>query len=561
MSPVHNDRKHRLHLIPLIIGALTIAAIPLAMQLHEKFSDSTSTQVKELLENEKNTVLKLGNENIDLVPVRKFYADNNHELIWFKDGQVTTDAHFFVRFLELSASEGLNPADYNVQAIKKRFQNLSGKSDAELEVALTSTLFKFATHLHNGRVHPNVADKIWPLHPKFLDVGAFVKESLHHNSLFSDLPAQSPPHTQYQRLRKSLTTLQQIADNGGWGILPKNLVIKPGMVDGRIVQLRKRLKIAGDLPETASDSSTYDDELKTAVIAYQRRHGILADGVIGADTIDTLNVPVEERIEQVLLNMERWRLMPRELGYRYILVNASGYDLVAVKDGQPDLTMRVIVGATDLQTPIFSSKINKVVLNPEWHVPRGIAVKELLPKQLKSHNYFAANNFRLTSFSGADVPLENVDWNQVGENAFPYELHQRAGRGNPLGRIKFFIPNEHDVYLHDTNNRGLFNNVIRDLSHGCIRLEEPMKLAKFVLKGDSAWTLDRVNSSINSGNTIEVPVNDPVPVHIVYFTAWVDDLGRINFYKDNYKRDAELRQALGFKLTNSAGKTAIKTPK
>jgi murein L,D-transpeptidase YcbB/YkuD len=291
------------------------------------------------------------------------------------------------------------------------------------------------------------------------------------------------------------------------------------------------------------DEDHFDEVLEEGVKAFQRAHGLEPDGEVGARTLEALRVPVEARIQQLQVNLERWRWMPEDLGARHVLVNLPAFELVAVEGGQPVLRMRVIIGREDWSTPVFSEQVEHLVLNPSWHVPRRIAAEEVLP--LLRTNPRGASRLGLVVSrrdTGEVVDPAGVDWSGGGEG---YRFHQDPGPRNPLGPVKFMFPNRFSVYLHGTPNLELFALAGRALSHGCVRVEQPLALAAFLLAGEEGWDEAALAEAVAGGKTQQVVLREPTPVHLLYWTAFVDEEGRVNFRPDLYHRDGPLRRALG----------------
>ena len=300
-------------------------------------------------------------------------------------------------------------------------------------------------------------------------------------------------------------------------------------------------------PAPGADPSFYDDDLVAAVKHMQYRHGLATDGVIGRETMAAFNVPVEKRIEQMVLNLERRRWLADDLGQRYIFVNLADFALKLVDEPKTLLDMRVVVGKEYHETPIFSADMTYIEINPYWNVPPSIAGKELLPHIKRNVNYLADKNFTVLSGwgSGADeVDPATVDWRRLSARNFPYKLRQDPGDNNALGRIKFMFPNKFNVYMHDTPAKALFLKAHRSFSHGCIRLQHPLELAEFVLNGMDGWTRERIEQTIASGKRTIISLPQPLPVHIAYLTTWVNKDRSVHFRNDVYGRDAALARAL-----------------
>jgi L,D-transpeptidase YcbB len=334
------------------------------------------------------------------------------------------------------------------------------------------------------------------------------------------LEEPAPLHEGYERLEQALERIRRIARRGEPKPVPRGPALKPGDEGDRVALLRARLASAADaeaaepLPD-AERPELFDASLEMAVRAYQERYGLTADGIVGASTLAELNRPAEDRIRKIELNLERWRRVPADLGGRHILVNVAAFRLDAIEDGRSVLDMRVIVGRTESPTPMLSSAVERVVLNPSWYVPRKIASNEIWPK---GRSYLRRNGFEVLPDG---------------------KLRQRPGPNNSLGQVKFRFPNRFSVYLHDTPSRSLFDRTVRALSHGCVRIERPADLAAWVLRDAPEWSPEAIQAALDSGRERAVELPEPIPIHIGYWTAWVDDQGTLRFAPDVYDQDPE----------------------
>jgi murein L,D-transpeptidase YcbB/YkuD len=344
-------------------------------------------------------------------------------------------------------------------------------------------------------------------------------------------------------LEKSLTQYREIAAQGGWPQVPDGRPLLEGDQNDRIPLLRQRLVASGDLDASAGQGDHFDGALKEAVQRFQTRHGLAADGTVGAGTMTELNVPISERIRQLTASLERCQPLPPVLEQRHILVNIADFTLKLYEDGKPVLSMPVIVGKTYRQTPVFNGRISSLVLNPTWEVPHSIATKDILPKIKKNPGYLSQMHLRV--FQGwkdsAEIDPATINWANLSTNRFPYRLRQDPGATNALGRVKFLFPNPYDVYLHDTPSRELFQKDARTFSSGCIRIAKPLDLAVYLLQGTKLNSMDALNAAISREKTQQIVIPAPIPVHIVYMTAWVDRDGIIQFRSDIYNRDPALQ--------------------
>jgi murein L,D-transpeptidase YcbB/YkuD len=339
-----------------------------------------------------------------------------------------------------------------------------------------------------------------------------------------------------------------MAAAGGWPQLEAGPSLAMGDEGPLVEQLRERLAASGDLKEPSlSLPSYFDAPLEAAVKVFQHRHGLEADGVVGKKTRQALNVPVDQRIQQLLINMERWRWIPNDLGPRYLVVNIADFNLTMVDESKVRGAMRVVVGRAYRKTPVFSGTMTYLDFNPFWNVPRKLAVEDILPRIKEDPAYIQEQGFRV--FSGwsedaVELSPNEVDWASFHKDYFPVRLQQAPGPKNALGRIKFMFPNTHAVYLHDTPAKGLFNSVSRSFSSGCIRVEDPVTLAEFVLEGMDGWDRETIANHLGDGQRQVVRLKRPIPVHLLYWTAWADESGTVFFREDIYERDAPLMRAL-----------------
>ncbi len=320
-----------------------------------------------------------------------------------------------------------------------------------------------------------------------------------------------------------------------------------GMEGDRVAEVRSRLRASGDLSADAAEDRVFDAPLAEAVRRFQRRHGLDPDGVVGAGTVTQMNVPAGERARQLQTNLERWRWLPNDLGQRHIEVNIAGFEVRVVENGRVVQLHRAIVGRQYRQTPIFSGTMTYLVLSPYWHVPPTIAAVDKLPILRSDPGSLTAQGIVvLDQMTNEPVDPATVDWSQItgAELNRLYRLRQDPGPYNALGAVKFMFPNQYNVYLHDTPSRELFERTSRDFSSGCIRIDRPLDLAEYLLADQPEWTRARIDSVAAGGVERVVRLNRGVPVHLLYWTAWVDDDGTLNFRPDIYGRDQTVSRAL-----------------
>ncbi len=476
--------------------------------------------------------------------LRAYYEEKGGDLLWLRDDRPEQ----LVAALDGAAADGLRPTDYPTGQLITLLQETDFKDIrglALIELFFSAAFLEYTADLSVGRFLPSKVDPNFFLKTRTLDQAAALQAVSEAESLDDFFEAWQPSSSYYASLRGALAQYREFEAEGGWAPVPLGPALKPGMTDPRVADIRERLAVtdAAD-PDGPDGQETYDPELVAAVKRFQARHGLDVDGVVGPAALVAMNVPVETRIQEIELAMERWRWMPRDLGQQYVMVNIAGFDLRRVKDGETEQRMSVVVGKPYSRTPVFSDQIRYIELNPYWTVPAGIAVKEELGKLRSNPAGLSAQGFE--AIRGKEVlDLRSINWANYGPGNFPFQLRQQPGPKNALGRVKFMFPNEHNVYLHDTPSRSLFARSERAFSHGCIRVSQPLDLAEqlLVAGGVSGWGMDRINKTVATEKNTVVKLAKPLPIHLTYLTAWVDETG-VNFRKDIYKQDAKLLAAL-----------------
>ena len=482
--------------------------------------------------------------------IASVYHENGLQPVWVTSGGPGERAEVIYRVLANAVHEGLVAEDYNVTDIGSLWDSREPFNLARLDVLLTAGLVDYVSDLRHGRVQPKNAEQAVFYHAADRDINApaIVAEAMKSSDLESYLAAQLPSHERYRNTRGGLARYRQIAANGGWPTVNPGETIHPGEQDERLATIRQRLLATGDLQQPATRDMSYDPATVTAVKLFQQRHGLDDDGVIGQATISAMNVPVEQRIRQLEINLERWRWLTRDLGERHVLVDIPAFEAATFDSGEELYNMRVIVGKHHHETPVFSDTIKYVVINPYWTITPSIARHEMLPKLRRDPSYLAKKNISL--FRGwsdnKEIDPRTIDWNKVTPKQMnQYRLRQNPGPGNALGTLKIVFPNKYSVYLHDTPNHNLFERTERAFSHGCIRMSEPVRQAALVL-GDAGagWSEERIADIVKTGQRTVVRLEQPVQVHLTYQTALADADHRVRFVPDFYQRDARLERAL-----------------
>jgi murein L,D-transpeptidase YcbB/YkuD len=480
--------------------------------------------------------------------LRQHYIDNQGAILWVGTGRMTP----LVQRLEFAEDDGLQPGDYPVDYLvdlRDQVDPTNALAAGYTELAYSAFFLSYAKDLATGRVILHKIDRDHFQKPRDIDLLALLQGMSGDRNPSHYLDTVEPQNAHYRALKSLLRKYRQIAAKGGWGTVDRGEVLKPGMKDPRVPQLRARLEKSGDIsPRTPADPELYSGDLVLAFEQFQKRNGLEADGVIGPNSLSMLNVSAEERLRQIIVNMERWRHMPRDMGDRHLMVNIAAFELYRYEDGQLMEARPVMVGKDKHQTPIFSDELEYVEINPTWTVPYSIATKEMLPKLQANPNYLGPN-FQLLA-GGKEIPFSSVNFNQYSRGNFPFTIRQKPGEKNALGLIKFMLPNRHAIYLHDTPARALFAKTQRAFSHGCIRVYKPLEFGETILRDVPGWNLQRIMDVVASGETTRVKLPQKKPVHIVYATAWRGEGGSVEFRQDIYGRDRKLYNALFGKPTS-----------
>jgi len=479
--------------------------------------------------------------------VLPYYALPSAEDLWVHEGRLTPEAEALFEALSDADADGLVASDYLPLALRDLVPTSGPADEAGLELALSAAFMNFARDLHAGRTTPAVTDPEIVIARKDSAPEKWLA-MVQRDGVARTLQRLRPQHTQYFQLRQLLAGYRSLAARGGWAVVPKGDVLKPGMRDVRVPVIRQNLMARGYSGiANVADPKFYDDALTPVLEHFQKRHGLDQDGIIGPATLRALNVPAEERVRQIIVNMERWRWLPIELGERHVFVNQAGFQMYTMDAGKLVDQRRVIVGKPFHRTPIFSDMIRYAEFNPTWTVPNSIAIRDKLPKLRKDPSYADRNGFKFyTGWSGNDPEISPyaVDWNGVSDRKFPFRMVQQPGPKNALGQVKFMFPNKFSVYLHDTPSRQLFARTGRAFSSGCIRVNKPLDFAAILFGMDQNMSRARVDSIIDTKRTTRVNLETAVPVHLAYFTAWVDESGVPSFFADVYERDALVSRLL-----------------
>ncbi len=490
------------------------------------------------------------------VALMSAYARNQQRPLWFDAGLPRAQVQALSAAINDLGSDGLDPRRYDSETLSqialRSATNAGDWSDQEIataDVQLTLAAVKMLHDLQKGAATPGKADRLWA-HAEAIDYGAVVYLAAQADDTEAVMRSLQPQHAQYQRLKAALAHQRHLAQTQSWPTVAEEAHVKPGKSGAEIPGIRERLFASGHLLAT-NGSEVLDEELMGAIQTFQREHGLADDGIPGKDTLAAMNFSPADRVRQLELNLERWRWLPENLGDTHVLVNVPTYDLTAVEDRQVALQMRVVAGSTATPTPMFQSAMQSVVLSPYWNVPPSILRGEIKPGFAKDPSYLERKNMEVLR-NGESVDLATVDLNEPG-----IRVRQRPGAGNSLGHVKFLFPNEFNVYLHDTPADALFARASRNLSHGCIRLEKPFEMARWVLRNRTEWTDEKIQLAMDSGKEQHVRLESKIPVYLIYQTAWVNEDGTVVFAKDIYGHDKRQTQEFAQFFSSAAADTVL----
>lgn len=580
-APVRRSRAQPQNRILLILGALCLSLLYAAIFI----SGSTRPVMAPLVAQESieywlydapgqvagNISLQY-REELDLA-----YRKHNYQPIWMDHFQLNKAGKALVKSLRHTASDEWKAYRYRISKLQTEIERLSNqpKHAAAIDVLLSDAYIDFAQQVMNNELLPNNGELDHPSFKKVaappstrissLDVISLLSQSLEQGKLFSLVSQLVPNHQGYERLTKELDRYQEIADSGMWYPLDIQQELVKGDSHPQVPRIRWMLKSYGDFQQSALDwlkpEKTQQDPLLleqdykpgdtrdiyqldsdtvAAIKHFQKRNGLNPNGQINKATLERLNVPPYFMAQRIALNMKRWRYLPKHLGERYILVNMANYRLDLINKNESELSMKVIIGKEKLRTPVLAENISTIILAPEWNVPHRIAKRDIIPTAKRQPDYLKKHNLKIYEgwqLPGKEIDTSNgIDWSGFDSRVNTYRFVQAPGEDNSLGHVKFVIPNDQSIYLHDTNHKELFQYNMRALSSGCIRVEKPLELAHALLK-DQNWSQASINKVIDKAQTRAVHLKNPIPVYLMYWTTWVDENGQLQVRDDVYKRD------------------------
>ena len=488
----------------------------------------------------KQAVAESGSRDEDIA---KFYRSNNFEGVWTgaEDIHVARRAAL-LEALRHAGDHGLPVARYNTAALERQMRDARSARDLGLiEVEMTRMFLQYARDIQSGALIPGQVLNAIKREVEYTDRAELISGFLSAQPA-AYLRGLAPRTVEYAALLKQKMLLKEQARNGGWGPTVNVSSLKPGDTGPAVLALRNRLMIMGYLAR--SNAKTYDTAMAAAVLDFQTAHGLEADGVAGSGTISELNESIDNRLKSVLVAMERERWLHRERGQRHILVNITDFTAKIIDDGRITFETRSVVGANgaDRETPEFSDEMDHMVINPSWYVPRSIIVNEYLPALRNNPN--AVRHLEITDSRGRVVNRGSANFAKYSARSFPYSMRQPPSSSNALGLVKYMFPNKYNIYLHDTPAKSLFSREVRAFSHGCIRLRDPFDFGYALLAKQEADPQGFFQSQLRTGRETRVNLVEPVPVHIIYRTAFTDAKGNLNFRRDIYDRDARIWDAL-----------------
>ncbi len=494
-----------------------------------------------------NTFFKNNSESINVIKeVNLFYKNRNFQYAWFNDKGMTQAVPNFQNQLQNYSNDFNDKTFKNAQLdtlITLIKTNPNGKEinknqREKLELILTTTFFKYSEKTFFG-INKNARKLDWFI-PRAKKNYQVLLDSLVLKP--ENDKTYEPVNSYYTKLKEKLRLYRDIQKRGGFPTIKtdKEFLLKIE-TDSILLQVKERLTLSGDLKRN-DNSIIYNRELENAILNFQQRLGLPENGKLDKKTLAEMNQTVDFRIKQILVNLERLRWVPVEIENDYLLVNIPEYKLHVFENKRLLWETNVVVGKEAKQTSIFKGNISKIVINPYWNVPNSIINEEILPKLQYNQNYLSRNNMEVVS-GGKVINDSGINWHKYSKN-IPFKIRQKPGDENSLGKIKFIFPNSFNIYLHDTPSKELFSQSKRNFSHGCIRVENPKKLALYLLRNNNIWNQKRLDKTLKTNREIEIKIEPRIPVYIVYFTAWVDVNGNLNFRNDIYNLDNELAKEI-----------------
>ncbi|NLQ16934.1 L,D-transpeptidase family protein [Marinomonas sp. M1K-6] len=486
--------------------------------------------------------------------VLEAYQARGYEPMWIKDKKINMSIYKLLDILEQSYTHGLNPIHYHTDIIKEylALKQPTPQQLAEMDVITTIALTSYAHDLSNGRYEPQLIDPNWQLdapNNNWRDL-LYIDSA---TDMVNSLPLLAPRSPQYQILQKWLVYYQDLARKEKDIFVNAGVPLSAGDEGPRVAQLRARLVQLGDIRFSTRkvNEEQFDLRLKDALMRFQQRHHLSADGAAGSKTIEMLNVPLETRAKQIAYNLERWRWLPSELEANRIWVDLTNYTMEMNLNGELT-SMKVVIGKPERKTPVFKGLMTYMVTNPTWRVPHRIARENLLPKLQADPNYLVKHGYKLYSswsIGAKELDSTKINWKAISEDKLAFRFEQEPDEGNALGQYKFMFPNKNEIYLHDTPAKHLFRETNRAFSSGCVRLENPNEFAKEITKGYKQF--NEMNKTLKTASNSVISLPTYIPVYLVYFTVVPNANGMLEFRDDIYQRDPLMEEAMGYSAFNA----------
>jgi murein L,D-transpeptidase YcbB/YkuD len=511
-------------------------------------ADALQARIERLRET--GTLQLLDTRVVSSVVLPEFYERRNFRPAW----QDTVAVDDLLRAIRDAWNDGLDPGDYHLPTLERLRAEVDSAPRpppellADYDLLLSDALAGLGHDLRFGKVDPDSLGPAWNLlrGQGTRDPARMMQDAIDSGSPYSAIEELRPKHFVYTGLRAVLAKYRLLRKAGGWKPVPAGATLETGMTDWRVPLLRRRLSGIGDLNSALVDTSTvFDDSVSAALQRFQDRHGLAADGRLGPATRAALNVPVVARINQIKVNLERGRWILHDLDSAFLAVNAAAFRVYYIVGGRILWQARTVVGQPFRQTPVFRATLKYLVFNPTWTVPETILDEDILPELRRNPvKGLKRRGLKVIDRSGNEIDPRTIAWARYTSKNLPYTLRQDPGDNNTLGRVKFVLPNPYAVYLHDTPRKDLFTRPQRAFSSGCIRVENALELARLLLDDETRWSRAAIDSVVSTGETRTVSLTRPLPVLVLYWTAWVGADGRVNFRTDLYGRDARILRAL-----------------
>lgn len=451
-------------------------------------------------------------------------------------------ANELVELLKSASEDGLNPTDYHLNTIINQLGKplKTETALADFDLILTDAFLLFSSHLMSGKVNPETIDPEWHVNRREGDPVSLLNKALELNNIRQTITNIKPTNSTYLLLAAALKKYENKTPDTSQ-LIPEGITIKLNNEDLRLPAIKEKLALL-DYKISNSNSIQYDEITQQAIIQFQQNHGLENDGNIGTKTIKALNNSISDRVALIKANMERLRWLPSDFGKYYIVVNIPAYELTLIKNNNLISLHKVIAGKSFRRTPVLNSTINYLVFNPTWTIPPGILKADILPAVQKDNTYLIKKNITVFDGTGNIINQETIDWKSSAAKTYTYQ--QAPGPNNSLGAVKFIFANNFNVYLHDTPNKELFAQTERSFSSGCIRVDQPLKLAEHLINDNINWNMAKIKSVVETKQTQTVILKEPPSVYLIYLTAWVNTEGVLQFRNDIYNRDSKLIEAL-----------------